>query len=281
MKNCIYVLTRGYKNINDYKTLIERNKSIEDNLSCYLDENTEYIIFHEGNILEDHQKHIQKCTKILLKFIDIKVFEPKTAFNNEDKKVYTNDKGHLVSELFCEQTKNQGWYSNERAWGLNYRHMCEFHFIYILQYLREYKYGLRIDEDCIIKNKINYFDFFRNSNLKIISGIFMKDSDGATLNLKKFCNDFKQENKLEYSNRETGGPYTNVFLIDLEFFRNHKLVNKFIEKIKKTQNIIIYRWGDLPLWGEVCNLFLQSEEYNYCERNIKYFHGSHNYKVNF
>lgn len=281
MKNCIYALTRGYKNLDGYKDIINRNKAIEDNISCFLDNNVDYILFHEGNILEDHQKYIQSFTNISLSFIDIHNFYPKSAFHNEDKKVLLNDKGHLISELFCEKTKNQGWDSNQRAWGLNYRHMCEFHFIYILQYLRNYKYGLRIDEDCIIQNKVNYFDFFKDSKLKLISGIFMKDCHGATINLNKFCNEFKDENKINYLKTEIGGPYTNVFLLDLEYFRNHILINKFIEKIKNNQYIIIYRWGDLPLWGEVCNLFLNKDEYNYYERNIKYYHGSHGYKVNF
>lgn len=281
MKNCIYALTRGYKNLDDYKILIDRNISIEKNLSSYLDENVDYILFHEGNILDDHQKYIESFTNIPFKFINIKLYEPKLAFNNDDKEVYTNNEGHFISKLFCEQTKGAGWNTNERAWGLNYRHMCEFHFIYILQYLKEYKYGLRIDEDCVIKNKLNYFDFFKNSNLKIISGIFMIDCGGATINLKKFCNTFKEKNNLIYKNNEIGGPYTNVFMLDLEYFRNHTLVRKFMEEIRINKYVIIYRWGDLPLWGEICNLFLNEDEYEYNEKNIKYYHGSHGYKVNF
>ena len=281
MKNCIYVLTRGYQKIEDYKTLIERNKSIEQNFPGLSDDNIDYIIFHEGNISEEHQKYIQNNTTIPLKFINVKLSYPGTAFNNDDKKVFIGNRGKPISQLFHDKTKKQGWETNERAWGLNYRHMCEFHFIYILKYLREYKYGLRIDEDCVIKNSTNYFDFFKDSKLKLISGRFVKDCPTATINLRQFCKSYQEKNNLKYRDNDVGGPYTNVFMLDLEYFRNNSLLKKFIEEIKNNQYVIIYRWGDLPLWGEVCNMFLEKDEYKYYERNIQYFHGSHYQKVNF
>ena len=94
MKNCIYVLTRGYQKIEDYKTLIERNKSIEQNFPGLSDDNIDYIIFHEGNISEEHQKYIQNNTTIPLKFINVKLSYPGTAFNNDDKKVFIGNRGN-------------------------------------------------------------------------------------------------------------------------------------------------------------------------------------------
>ena len=47
--NCIAVLTKGYKNNNDYKKLIDRNQHIYKN--CYKILNyPDILIFHEGNI---------------------------------------------------------------------------------------------------------------------------------------------------------------------------------------------------------------------------------------
>ena len=57
--NCIAVLTRGYDRIEDYSLLIRRNKCIEINL---IDKNTDNLIFHEGNIREEHQQYIQTQT---------------------------------------------------------------------------------------------------------------------------------------------------------------------------------------------------------------------------
>jgi hypothetical protein len=47
MRNCIAVLTRGYKDMKSYDILIKRNKHISNNLN---DKTIDNLIFHEGNI---------------------------------------------------------------------------------------------------------------------------------------------------------------------------------------------------------------------------------------
>ena len=212
MKNCIYALTRGYTDFKSYDTLLARNKAIENNLFNILGRkyriyDVDYILFHEGNITLEHQKSIQDKTNIPLKFVEI-------VFDNNNKEIYTNNNGHLVSRLFHNRTKDHGWATNNPPWGLNYRHMCHFYFVDILEHLKNYKYALRIDEDCIIHNQYNYFDVFNNCNLKLVSGKFQWDVAHATINLSQFSQQFIKDNKLnvDYKNY-TGGPYTNVLLV--------------------------------------------------------------------
>jgi hypothetical protein len=283
-KQCIFALVRGYTNIEKYKDLIKRNNYIENNISPFLSEETDYILFHEGNITEEHQYYIQEKTTCTIKFVNIHKTYPFDAFNNDDKQVYKNEEGHLVSSLFDHKTRGSGWNTNQRAWGLNYRHMCEFHFIYILDYLKGYKYGLRIDEDCFIESKIDIFKLIQNTNLKLISGKSYLDSAGATLEMNKFCIDFMKKNNFDQIEKRwdyhVAGPYTNVFMLDIEYFSNNVNVRKFINEIKERQYIIKYRWGDLPLWGRIYKMFLELNEYDLNHSQIKYFHGSHNENVN-
>jgi hypothetical protein len=52
MKKCISILTRGYQDFSNYKSLLERNQHIERHLD---DKTIDLLLFHEGNIREDHQ----------------------------------------------------------------------------------------------------------------------------------------------------------------------------------------------------------------------------------
>ena len=69
MKSCIAVLTRGYEDESQYSMLIKRNRHIANNLNNKL---IDILIFHEGNINENHQLYIKKHTpKLTLIFINI------------------------------------------------------------------------------------------------------------------------------------------------------------------------------------------------------------------
>ena len=56
MSKCIAVLTRGYPTISEYDQLIKRNIHISKNLN---DKSLDILIFHEGNITEEHQIYIK------------------------------------------------------------------------------------------------------------------------------------------------------------------------------------------------------------------------------
>jgi hypothetical protein len=67
MNNAIVCLTRGYKNIEGYKSLIKRNECIEE----YVGIEYQCIIFHEGNINKEHQDYIYSKSKMNISFVDI------------------------------------------------------------------------------------------------------------------------------------------------------------------------------------------------------------------
>lgn len=66
--NAIVCLTRGYKDVSGYESLIKRNKAI----LTHIGSKYPLVIFHEGNISESHQSWIRQYSKELtIKFVDI------------------------------------------------------------------------------------------------------------------------------------------------------------------------------------------------------------------
>ena len=60
MKKAIVTLSKGYSSPVEYKDLIIRNRFIQENIKDVCD----IIIFHEGNILPDHQVFIKNATSL-------------------------------------------------------------------------------------------------------------------------------------------------------------------------------------------------------------------------
>lgn len=248
----VAVLTRGYQNLQQYGTLIKRNVSIANNLGSL--HGIDILIFHEGNILEPHQKYISQFTPQLnFKFICIK----EHAFKAEKKSI-----------SFFEPTK---------TFGLNYRHMCSFWFIDFWNYVKDYEMILRIDEDCIIEFNIPEI-FYNLQNKAAIYGAWTADQDFVTQGLNNFTQQFIKENiqtNVPAIPHNPSGPYTNVIGLNLGRLRINTLAQKYIEHVKTSDYIYVFRWGDLPLWGELLFYFCDPNNYMKFDK-IKYFHGSHN-----
>nr|QFG74718.1 MAG: glycosyltransferase sugar-binding region containing protein [Megaviridae environmental sample] len=250
--NAIVVLTRGYNEKNKYNNLLERNKCLER----YYNKSISYIIFHEGNITEDHQQYIQLNTIIPLIFIDVS-----DSFRKEEINVYPPTRG----------------------FNLGYRNMCNFWFCEFWNYLTDYNKILRIDEDCLYYSDYNIIFNMLNDNT-VLYGKWVKDKDFVTKGLSKFTHQFmKRNNKnipiFKLFNRTSSGPYTNVIGINLIKARQNMLFSKYIKAVKYSDNIYIYRWGDLPLWGEALTYFFPKNSYQKSKK-IKYFHGSHSTGIN-
>jgi hypothetical protein len=114
-----------------------------------------------------------------------------------------------------------------------------------------------------------------------VYGMWAKDHDFVTHGLNLFTKDFikKQLNpQIPVIDHGPSGPYTNVIGLNLKQLRENNLIQKYIEKVKESNCIYIYRWGDLPLWGEVLYYFCDRSMY-INNNKIKYYHGSHNIYV--
>jgi len=256
--NCIAVLTRGYETLDEYAMLIKRNQHIAVNLKV---RNVDILIFHEGNIREEQQIHIQGQTPDLpLKFVDVSGvgFKP--------------EKSTIPKE-------STDWF------GLGYRHMCSFWFVDFWGLVGEYDNLLRIDEDCFVDFSIDdvFFGEGTSSHLFIAGGT-IEDCDFVTWGLNPFSLDFVARNQVEYEFKGVGGrlpvgPCTNLMLFRLKQIREVPVFRQYVDTVDRSEMIYRRRWGDLPLWGEAI-YYIFGEDTMKIDTRIKYYHASHKAQVN-
>jgi hypothetical protein len=259
MKKCIAVLTRGYSDFGNYWMLITRNKHIEENLT---DKTTDILIFHEGNITEQQQIEIANYTPLLnIKFVNIS------------------------SNAFKKEKESIQFYEPTSGYGIGYRHMCSFWFVDFWNFVSEYDYLVRIDEDCYVNSNIDYV-FTNLNNYYIITGRYYVDDDFVTVGLNQLTRDFINKNsdsgyifKKNTEKHPSDGPYTNFIGLSLNILRTNNMLVKYVQEVDSSNQIYEKRWGDLPLWGEVVDYIVGTEKL-FIDNTVKYFHGSHKIQVN-
>jgi len=248
-RNAVTILTRGYTDNDKYLSLINRNKGISKHLD---DKSTDILIFHEGNITESQQIFIKQQTPEL-------------------KIIFVN----VTEHAFKKEYEIHKWYepTNLPIFPMGYRHMCHFWFIDFIKFCDNYDYIIRIDEDCFIDFNIDeVFSLLRDKLL--VAGTIDRDDEYVTHGLNDFTLQFlRQHNFRDLKPKLPSGPYTNIFALNLLRVRSNVLLQKYMEAIDKSNNIYIYRWGDLPLWGESMHYIFSPNDVLITPK-IKYFHGS-------
>lgn len=245
--NAIVVLTRGYNTVHEYNKLIRRNKEIEKYFTTLTKNIPDFVLFHEGNISIEHEKHIQKQTPCI-------------------KLIFVN-----VSKSF--QKKKYDFYPPTEGFTIGYRNMCNFWFCDFWKYTNQYEKIVRIDEDCFMKSSpMDILD--KLDEYSVVYGYNSKDSERVTKGLNDFTLTFLQERNVDAKKESPSGPYTNVLGLNLSILRSNTILEEYRERVFQSNNIFIYRWGDLPLWGEVIKYMLESNQ-SLLYSSISYYHESH------
>lgn len=259
----ICVLTRGYENISGYDELIRRNKALLEFLPSGGVIGYDMLIFHEGNISDEQVTHIQQESGALhLKFVSV-----------EQEFRY---KPLPETSRYCYET------DSSKRFGHGYRCMCRFWFSGFLDYLEGYDYAIRFDEDCICMNfpLPEIIGEMRSKDIHYVTPCLKgADSAGVVVGMKEFAMDFCQDHCIQKAPVFDENPYTNVFVLDVSFFRRHELFRSFSEAVDRTRCIDINRWGDLPLWGVILSILPENGVMN-TDHRIRYYHGSHKAYVN-
>lgn len=267
-KLAITVLTRGYNNIEQYSSLINRNLLIYENIISKLDFSVDMIIFHEGNISKIHQDYISEKSQQFLIFKNVKECGNKQAFN-DDKNIFNYD--------LCPPTPLSSHFP------LGYKHMCHFWSIDFLEYLKEYDIIIRIDEDCFVKKfDVNILKDMIDNDIYFASPEFQEQDDSRVIvGLEKLLNEFLLEKNLQpiKNFNEIRCPYTNFMITNISFLRNNKLIMDMLEKIDGCHGIYSNRWGDLPIWGMILTTLVLEKHYREYT-SISYYHTSHNKQIN-
>lgn len=254
-------LTRGYTDRSYYNTIISRNNSIKYYIERFQSEN---IIFHEGNISKEDQEFIinQSCKT---KFVNLLEVETK-AFRDISNR-------HKSSPYIYETSLSQHF-------SLGYRHMCHFWLIDFLDLVKDFDYIIRVDEDCIVQSFPLYVF---NSHFAFITPCFNGlDDDLVIVGLQKTLDTFHEihQTKEKYAlNKCEKNPYTNFFIMNVNYFKKNNIFKKYIDYIDISNGIYINRWGDLPLMGYFLLNFVDEKDY-VLNNDIVYFHGSHFKQVN-
>ncbi len=177
------------------------------------------VIFHEGNIPHDHQRHIIK-----------------------------NSLGQDIHFVDISKT-----------WSGGYEGMCKFFIHDVWQHCKELgiEYALRIDEDCILQ-KIVYSPFDQLINrpeLIYLTSVWWAESHSETnATLPAFIKEITGAEDLSFYNDRY--PYTNVSLAKVSFMLQLKhYTNHIIQTPLQRAN----RWGDLPVLGSLLNLFAKDK----------------------
>lgn len=270
LRYAIIGLVRGHKDFSKYKNLIIRNQYIKNYLTKFPENlnNTDCVIFHEGNISEEQQKYIITESNMTLNFVNIRKY-----FDNWD-----------VSEL--EPSSKSRITTNEeefdgKNWSFGYRNMCKFYFITLPQIMSDMKYDyyMRLDDD----------SFLLDSNIDIFKFMSTNEYDYGYVKIDEETHNPTNKSLIQYlkdtfTNIESNKfmindklfmYYTSIFVTKTAYWLRHDVMN-FMNEIDKTNNIYNIRWGDAPLHFITLNLF---ESKTILLPNINYYHKSGHLKV--
>ena len=249
MNAAVVALVRGYKELDKYDDLLRRNSGIFKHINSKLAYPLKLILFHEGNISTDHQNYILSNSPEDIEFINV---SSEFSFN---KNIVKNA---IDSERFKE----------------GYRMMCRFNFYGIWNYVKDFDYIIRVDEDVVITK----FD------MKNLDKILDKKIVFSTLSLSKetheptndtlpdyLMNTFSSKDKRFYNHKF---PYTNFYISRVDFWNNSTVQQQL--KSLVTEDQFVYRWGDLPIIGSFLNFY--NRKINILN-NCSYIHTSHNVTI--
>lgn len=228
-----------------YSRLIARNMSIQ---KCIGTKN-HLLIFHEGNILEEHQKYIeQKTPGLTFSWIVVPFQFPRDVSLPEE-----------TLRTFYDGRCYPG-----------YHVMCEFHTCHVWDYLKDYDVVLRIDEDCILSSDI-WQNVFTSVTPDVPYRTPMFDVETHDLTNETLPIWLGEDANLY----DKTMPYTNVFVTQMEPW-NRPDVRSWIENVRQSRGCIKYRWGDHVLHGVILKKFGIGHG---TMPGYTYYHGSHDRHV--
>lgn len=266
MKCAIVGLVRGYDSWYRYKQLIERN----DRIHRYFNYKYNYpiIIFHEGNIKKKHQHKLKSLTPNI-SFVEVTNFHDLPYVkHNIFKRIY-----RIALKKVCKITFPDSMNG--------YKNMCAFYAFKIYDYLKDFDYYWRLDEDGMLMKEIsdNPFEVLKNSNAYygyIYIGLDRHKETKQTLIplVKKYTlnRDINMHCMKTDINMNNFG--SNFMITDLKFWKKKEVLD-FLNFIKQQNGVQTYRWGDSNIQALAIKIFCKPDKILKL-KGIEYYHESHN-----
>jgi len=239
----ICCLTRGYTNINRYSKLISRNNHLS---KLQWASKYDHKIFHEGNIPQDHQQYILDQTSLPIEFVNIE-----HVFKRPSRKIPTDAE--------CRRDSD---------WPEGYKRMCRFWFVDFWEYIKEYEYMIRFDEDVLVDEECtDPIEYAKLNNVHYLCPYLMGEPYEVIDGLDKLTG-------ISYEDMHNV-PSTHTQLIHVPHYIDKPDVREFIDLIDSSGCILYNRWGDAPLMGILVRKFTKDFEYEFEWKGFKGYHGSH------
>ena len=247
----VITLARSFKKTSEFRSLIYRNEMILKhmysfkNSSVTTNSNPDIVIFHDKDdpISSDMQSYIVSQTPELHFVFRVVSFTGHAIFTDEKKTAFK----HV--HPMCTPTKIN-------YWDVGYKNMCRFWFIGVYEYLQDYSWALRLDDDCWLKD--NIVDLIPNllhsrnhrniSNIPLIASpawlpLYVQRSEkinatyegDVVIGLGQFTRDFAVRHHLNHTTIDSFyAPYTNAMFINLHLLRKNNTNSVFTQRHKDT-----------------------------------------------
>jgi hypothetical protein len=247
MRAAIVGLVRGHKEKESYRPLLRRNRLLYKNFNHRF--GFPVIIFHEGNISQEHQDLIGQSSPNV-QFIDV---------GGTD---------------FVRRHELPG----ESAHQAGYKHMCRFYAIGIYRYIAEYDMVMRLDDDSYIQSRIAGDLFQRLWDAGCDYAYLHAEFDNhpetlATLPAFSQAYARSQGIAVDPTSLDMLHFYSNFHVTRVSFWLRDD-VQEYLRAVDESQGIYRYRWGDHVIQAHALKMFSQPGRVTRLD-GFKYWHGSH------
>jgi hypothetical protein len=240
-RKVFFCLARGYSFLKKYKyiKLILRNIFLNKYLR---NENSDSVIFHEGNITIIDQVFIKLLSlNRQIKFINIKsIFILPENFNWTGKSIY----------------------------GLGYSLMCRFNYFQIWNFLKSYDIAIRVDDDVLLLNLRE----LESKEIYICSNLYPETHDQTNITFYEYLKE--TGSSLFYDHKFP----PNCFYITRIKFWLGESVFAFLHNVSSANDSLEKRWGDTVVMGVALKKFGGTDSIT-IDKKISYVHLSHNLVV--
>jgi len=249
---------------------------------CYLCKNEDYKIVNIKKSLEKlhfHYKFVNDSDIFIFvesdfpreKMEDLKLNFPRIHFKNIELKPSIDLKLPVESISF----------EDKRNFTLGYRHMCQFFFSEIRNYIKEYDWYMRLDDDSFIESDINYniFEYLENNNK--VYGYVAEIPEwppvvvGVDDFFIKIINEYKLtphffDKLLDDKKYNLRHFYNNIEIAKLSYFEKDE-VKLLTRLVNESGNIYRWRWGDNLLRTILLSITVDQKQIHKFE-DFDYYH---------
>ena len=249
---------------------------------CYLCKNQDYKIVNIKKSLEKlylHYKFVNDSDIFIFvesdfpkeKIEDLKLSFPRIYFKTIEFKPSVDLKIPVESISFDDKCD----------FTLGYRHMCQFFFSEIRNYIKEYDWYMRLDDDSFIGSDINYniFEYLENNNK--VYGYVAEIPEwppvvvGVDNFFIKIINEYKLtphffDKLLDDKKYNLRHFYNNIEIAKLSYFEKDE-VKLLTRLVNESGNIYRWRWGDNLLRTILLSITVDQKQIHKFE-DFDYYH---------